>query len=179
MNYDALLAEADGLCKKATPEPWDSSPDEEAKRRYVVIAGSEVIAENMDVGDAEFCARARTLVPELTRAVRETRETIDTTRSELDGLVKTINTLGQECADAEQARDALRAENARLREEVAAVGAGAVELRFKHDALREALDLAGPYVDSAAISEKTRFMVAGRDAWEVQTKVRTALGVKP
>lgn len=82
--YD-VLDEAEALCDKATPGPWEWSPDyPPAIRREggptVLTVGTndwKDLVVHCKEGDREFIARARRLVPELVEELRQALEKID------------------------------------------------------------------------------------------------------
>ena len=80
---DDLIAEALELSEKATPGPWRRLKGSD--RWYVDRSATSAGLATFGVGeDAGFCARARTLVPELADALADERALADQLAEALD-----------------------------------------------------------------------------------------------
>lgn len=79
MDTEKLIEEAEALSNAATPGPWchnsygvNNWPGPEAPVRVMEMLHNQDDDDEQNHRDAEFIARARTLVPELVTALRET-----------------------------------------------------------------------------------------------------------
>ena len=79
--YEKLIAEAEELCNKATPGPWEAREQGNSVKSYAVkpVSPRNFAQRGICAGispkteDATFIARSRTLIPELVEALKESQ----------------------------------------------------------------------------------------------------------
>ena len=116
MDAEKLIEEAEALSNAATPGPWchnshgvNNWPGPEAPARVMELLHNQDDDDEQNHRDSEFIARARTLVPELAAALRETTARADSAVLEALNLKQRQRALELVSADAIRKNDELAA----------------------------------------------------------------------